>query len=302
MDQELSYPDEFADRLELIWGAGFLSPGGADEVRQILRGIDLRARTVLEIGCGIGGPAIVMAGELHAHKVVGIDIEPQLIDRAGRNAKAAGLQDRVEFQLVEPGALPFEDSSFDVVFSKDAIVHIEDKLALYREVLRVLKPGGRFVAGDWFASPDADELPEFRRYRDLSHLTFAMQTAEQAGATMREAGFSDSFAGRPQRMVCGLRPEPDRADRRPAARPLAGGLRCGELRADAEGQLRQCRGRGLRRIAAHAYSCIKAVNSCRLTREATTNTCRRAVSPGEWYSRLSRMDLNAGPIRSEYAG
>ena len=191
MDEELSYPDEFADRLELIWGAGFLSPGGADEVRQILRGIDLRAKTVLEIGCGIGGPAIVMAGEHHADKVVGIDIEPQLIDRAGRNAEAAGLQDRVEFQLVEPGDLPFEDSSYDVVFSKDAIVHIEDKLALYREVLRVLKPGGRFVAGDWFASPDAGELPEFRRYRDLSHLTFAMQTAEQAGAAMREAGFTD---------------------------------------------------------------------------------------------------------------
>ena len=193
MEQGLSYPDEFADRLELIWGAGFLSPGGADEVREILRGTDLSSKTVLEIGCGIGGPAIVMAGELSAAKVVGIDIEPQLIERAQRNAHAAaGVDSEHRFQtgrILEP--LPFEPASFDVVFSKDAIVHIEDKQALYGEILRVLAPGGQFIAGDWFASADADDLPEFRRYRELSHLDFAMQTGSQAEAALVGAGFAD---------------------------------------------------------------------------------------------------------------
>ena len=191
MEQGLRYPDEFADRLELIWGAGFLSPGGADEVREILRGTDLSSKTVLEIGCGIGGPAIVMAGELSAAKVVGIDIEPQLIERAQRNANAAGVIASTEFKLVDPGPLPFEPASFDVVFSKDAIVHIEDKQALYGEILRVLAPGGQFIAGDWFASADADDLPEFRRYRELSHLDFAMQTGSQAEAALVGAGFAD---------------------------------------------------------------------------------------------------------------
>ena len=191
MDQDLSYPDEFADRLELVWGAGFLSPGGADEVRQILRKADMGGKTVLEIGCGIGGPAIVIAREYGAAKVVGIDIEPQLIERAGRNAAEAGLEEKIELKLVEPGPLPFEDRVFDTVFSKDAIVHIPDKLAIYREIYRVLKPGGQFVAGDWFASDDADDLPEFRHYRDLSHLSFAMQTALEAEAVLRQAGFAD---------------------------------------------------------------------------------------------------------------
>ena len=191
MEQELSYPDEFADRLELIWGAGFLSPGGADEVRQILRKTNLPAKTVLEIGCGIGGPAIVMAAEFSAAKVVGVDIEPQLIERARRNAARAGVDARTEFQLVGTGPLPFEAASFDVVFSKDAIVHIEDKQAIYSEIFRVLAPGGEFVAGDWFASADADDLPEFRRYRELSHLDFAMQTATQAEAALVDAGFAE---------------------------------------------------------------------------------------------------------------
>lgn len=191
MSQELHYPDEFADRLELIWGAGFLSPGGADEIRQILRQTDMRGRTVLEIGCGIGGPVIVIAGDFDARRVVGIDIEPQLIERAARNVAQAGLDDRIELQLVEPGPLPFDDGSFDFVFSKDAIVHIEDKPAIYCEIIRVLKPNGQYVAGDWFASENADDLPEFQHYRDLSHLKFAMQTAAQAKETMGEAGFSD---------------------------------------------------------------------------------------------------------------
>ncbi len=190
MDQDLSYPDVFVDRLELIWGAGFLSPGGTGEVRRILSNTDLRDKTVLEIGCGIGGPAIVIAGEFHAKKVVGIDIEPQLVERAGRNAAEAGLQDKIELHLVEPGPLPFGDGTFDVVFSKDAIVHIEDKPAIYGEIVRVLSPQGQFVAGDWFASEDADDLAEFELYRNLSHLTFAMQTAVQAEAMMREAGFA----------------------------------------------------------------------------------------------------------------
>lgn len=189
MDQELSYPDDFADRLELIWGAGFLSPGGADEVRQILRDTDMKGKSVLEIGCGVGGPAIVMAGEFSAAKVVGIDIEPQLVERAARNATAAGLVCEPEFRLVKPGPLPFETGSFDIVFSKDAIVHIEDKLALYREILRVLSPEGQFVAGDWFASDNADDLPEFGHYRELSHLAFAMQTAAEAEAVLVQAGF-----------------------------------------------------------------------------------------------------------------
>ena len=190
MDRELSYPDEYADRLELIWGAGFLSPGGADEVGEILAAADLAGKNVLEIGSGIGGPALLMAGEHAAEKVVGIDIEPHLIDRAVRNASAAGLEEKVEFRLVEPGPLPFDPASFDVVFSKDAIVHIEDKLGIYREIHRVLRPGGRFVAGDWLASENADDLPEFRRYCETSHLSFAMQTAADANARLAEAGFS----------------------------------------------------------------------------------------------------------------
>ncbi len=191
MKPALSYPDDFADRLEIIWGAGFLSPGGPAEVREILRGIDLAGKTLLDIGCGAAGPAIVIAGDFPVERITGIDIEPQLIERGVKNVAGAGLQERIDLQLIAPGPLPFADATFDVVFSKDAMVHIEDKLALYRETLRVLKPGGVLAVSDWLVSEDAESLPGFQRYRELSHLEFALQTAAGAEAGLREAGFAN---------------------------------------------------------------------------------------------------------------
>lgn len=186
----LQYPQEFIDRLHLIWGAAFLSPGGPEEVREIVRGLDLTDRRLLDIGCGTGGPAIVLAGEKGA-RVAALDVEPLLIERARRFAGEAGVADRIDFHLVEPGPLPFEAESFDAVFSKDSLIHIPDKPALYAEILRVLEPGGSFAASDWLAGEGAMDDPSFRRYVDLGHLKFTMATAEETAAIMRRSGFSD---------------------------------------------------------------------------------------------------------------
>lgn len=182
------YPDEFLDRLHLVWGVGFLSPGGAEEVGEIVKGLDLTGAAVLDIGCGTGGPAQVLARDKGA-KVIGIDVEPQIISRAKSLAEPAGLAGAVSFQLVEPGPLPFPDAGFDVVFSKDALLHIPDKQALYREILRVLKPGCVFAASDWLAGEGAGDNEAFRRYQDLIRLDFTMATAEETEAVMRKAGF-----------------------------------------------------------------------------------------------------------------
>lgn len=184
----IQYPEEFIDRLHVIWGDAFLSPGGPEEVREIVRGLDLQDRWLLDIGCGTGGPAIVLARDGGA-KVTAVDVEPQLLERARRFAAEAGLAERIDFRLVEPGPLPFEAAGFDAVFSKDALIHIPDKPALYREILRVLKPGGVFAASDWLAGDGAMDEPAFRRYVDLGHLKFTMATAAETAEIMRAAGF-----------------------------------------------------------------------------------------------------------------
>lgn len=191
MSDDIQYPEHFVDRLEIVWGAGFLSPGGPEEVKEIVKGLDLSGSTILDVGCGIGGPAIVLAGDLAAQRVVGIDVEPQLLERARGHVVKADLGARVELRVVEAGPLAFPDASFDLVFSKDALVHVEDKAGFFREALRVLKPGGAIAVSDWLASADAYEQPAFLRYRELGHLDFTMATAVETEAILREAGFAE---------------------------------------------------------------------------------------------------------------
>ena len=188
MADEIQYPDHFIERLHTIWGEGFLSPGGPEEVAEIVRGIDLSGKTVLDVGFGTGGPAIELARH-GAARVVGIDVEAQLRDRASRNVDNAGVAERVELKIVEPGPWPFADESFDVVFSKDSMIHIEDKQALFREVMRVLKSGGAFVASDWLAGEDATGKAELERFREVGHLAFTMATASEMAAALTAAGF-----------------------------------------------------------------------------------------------------------------
>lgn len=74
---EDEYDDGTVAMLELIWGEGFLTPGGPANVRQIVAGLDLRDKTVLDIGSGVGGVDLILAGEYGAH-VIGFEIERAL--------------------------------------------------------------------------------------------------------------------------------------------------------------------------------------------------------------------------------
>jgi phosphoethanolamine N-methyltransferase len=168
-ERELEYTDDFVAVVEAMWGEGFLSPGGAEEVARIVEGVDLSGARVLDVGCGTGGCDLELIRRHGAAEVVGIDVEPQLVARCHDLAGAKGLADRLTFRLVEPGALPYPDGSFDVVFSKDSMIHIPDKAALYRDVLRVLAPGGIFLGfvgvevrnrNEWFRAQSRRDLAQ----------------------------------------------------------------------------------------------------------------------------------------------
>src|ERR1700682_2657428 len=175
--------------LQLIWGEGFLSPGGADEVACLLEGSDIRGCKVLDVGAGLGAVDQLLVSQHGAASVVGIDVDPALLKQLDTRIARAQLSDRIQSQCVTPGRLPFESESFDVVFSKDAIVHIPDKTALYADIYRVLRPGGRFIASDWLrggTGPYSAEMMEFFR---IEGVTYNMATLEQCATAVRQAGF-----------------------------------------------------------------------------------------------------------------
>ena len=133
-----------------MWGDGYLAPGGPEEIAEMLRDLSIKDADVVDVGSGLGVIAVLLAEKYGAASVMGIDVEAHLIDQSTARAEAAGfIGAGARFKLVEPGPLPLDDESMDVVFSKDAIVHMPDKVAFYREALRVLRPGGLMVGSDW---------------------------------------------------------------------------------------------------------------------------------------------------------
>jgi SAM-dependent methyltransferase len=104
--------------------------------------------TVLDLGSGAGFDVFLAAREVgDTGRVIGIDMTPEMLERARRNAAVAGYR-TVEFREGRIEALPIENESVDLVISNCVINLVPDKAAVYREVARVLRPGGRVVVSD----------------------------------------------------------------------------------------------------------------------------------------------------------
>ena len=185
------YADSYNRFLEAVWGEGYLSPGGPEEVSGLLSGLDLEGKQVLDIGCGSGGITVSLVTVYQATHVVGIDVEEPGCQSARDRAHRAGVADRVTIQQVVPGPIPFVDESFDIVFSKDSIVHIPDKYSLALDVHRLLLPGGWFVASDWLIGHDGEPSAEMKRYIQLEDLGFGMASPEHYRQALEQSGFVD---------------------------------------------------------------------------------------------------------------
>ncbi len=187
---ETEYSDEFAAGLELMWGEGFLSPGGPEEVGLIVHGLDLRGKEILDIGSGLGGPSICLASQHGAGRVVGIDLEPLNVERATDYAAKAGIPNLLTFLAVDGGRLPFEDGSFDMVFSKDSITEAPNKEDIFLEAYRVLRPGGWIAMSDWFRDT-SPFTPEMNAWMQQMGLALEMTTLDETAGQLRKIGYAD---------------------------------------------------------------------------------------------------------------
>ncbi len=146
--------------------------------------------TVLDLGSGAGFDCFLAARRVGKEgKVIGVDMTPDMIDRARENARK-GNYANVEFRLGEIENIPAADNSVDVVISNCVINLAPDKSRVFKEALRVLKPGGRLMISDIVL---LKELPESIRDSIEAYIGCV------AGATKRDeylktienAGFRD---------------------------------------------------------------------------------------------------------------
>ncbi len=146
--------------------------------------------TVLDLGSGAGFDAFLAARAVGpTGRVIGVDMTDEMLAKARDNARRTGLSN-VEFRKGYIEALPVEDASIDVVLSNCVINLVPDKAAVYREVARVLRPGGRMVVSDVVLN---EPLPEVIA-ADVAALTGCVAGAALRGqylATITAAGLSN---------------------------------------------------------------------------------------------------------------
>lgn len=126
----------------LAWlGIGSSHPGGFPATLQNLQSIQILPEDyVLDAGCGSGLTACHIA-KTTGCKIMGIDISPEMIEKATQRAASEGVSHLIEFKVGDVQQLPFADQTFDWVIAESVTVFL-DKVKVYREFHRVLKPEG----------------------------------------------------------------------------------------------------------------------------------------------------------------
>lgn len=110
---------------------------------------------VLDIGCGLGGSTRYLASE-HDCRATGLDLTEEYCRVAARFSERLRISDRTDFLNGDALEMPFEEGTFDLVWTEHAQMNIADKKRFYGEIARVLKPSGRFVFHDVFQGDGGD--------------------------------------------------------------------------------------------------------------------------------------------------
>jgi tocopherol O-methyltransferase len=103
---------------------------------------------ILDVGCGIGGSTLYLAQKFGA-KATGISLSPVQVSRANERAKEDNLSDQVTFLQANALEMPFEDNTFDLVWTLESGEHMPDKTKFLAECYRVLKPKGKLIMATW---------------------------------------------------------------------------------------------------------------------------------------------------------
>lgn len=130
--------------------------GGLNSTKRQAQSLGLvKKMRVLDAGCGIGGSSRYLA-HTYGCRIQAIDLTSQLVEAAVRLNKLCGIDWMIAVRQGSVTALPYEDRSFDVVWSQNVSMNVEDKRRMFAEAYRVLTPGGRYAMSHAARGPSGE--------------------------------------------------------------------------------------------------------------------------------------------------
>merc|ERR1712168_1054418 len=163
-------------RYEKIFGPGFVSTGGKETTENFVAKMGLKeGEKVLDIGCGIGGGDFSIA------------MERQLKILAQGDRSAA----KVVFEISDATERKFRSNFFHAIYSRDTILHIKDKGALFKSFFEWTKPGGRLLISDYCCGEADRNLwsPQFTQY--VKQRGYHLHTVPEYGKLIEGAGYTE---------------------------------------------------------------------------------------------------------------
>jgi len=151
-----------------------------------------KGKSCLDVGCGVGGPARNIAAFSDA-KVVGLNNNTYQLSRARAHISDAQLSDVVSFIQNDYMKMSIEDNAFDAAYSIESTCHAPDKVGVYSEIFRILKPGGLYGSYEWIITDQCDvNNPEHKRIKEgieKGNGVADLQKPSSILESMRKAGF-----------------------------------------------------------------------------------------------------------------
>jgi SAM-dependent methyltransferase len=143
---------------------------------------------VLDVGGGLGGPARVLASRANVQVTV-LDLTPSFVETGRILSERVGLSSQVDFDLGDGTKMPYVDGSFDGAWTQHSTMNIDDKEALYSEIHRVLKPGGRLAMHEVMKGPT--EGVDYPMPWAISQESSFLRAPEAVRALIKAAGFRE---------------------------------------------------------------------------------------------------------------
>jgi sarcosine/dimethylglycine N-methyltransferase len=139
--------------LDMIHMGGLAATDELAELARVQAG-----HSVLDVGCGVGGPARRLANKFGA-TVTGIELSRKLFETAVALTELVNMQEKVRLKHASALSLPFEDDAFEIVMMQHVAMQIEEKDQLFGELTRTVAPGGRLAMHEIFSGPGELHYP-----------------------------------------------------------------------------------------------------------------------------------------------